>query len=80
MSEYFCECCRRPREDCRVVREFQALRRPGGREEALASYHAELIRRAPAFWAEQEIKNRGAKKALEERRARDEHQDREARQ
>lgn len=45
MCEQFCECCRRPCRDCRVLREFELLRVPGGKAKLLEEYKAELTGR-----------------------------------
>lgn len=44
-TEHFCDCCRRPCDDCRVLVEFRTLRSPGGRERLLDEYRAELAKR-----------------------------------
>jgi len=45
-TEHFCDCCKRPCQDCRVLAEFRLLREPGGKAKALEAYKAECSARA----------------------------------
>lgn len=38
----FCECCKRPVEDCRVMMELRLMRTPEGRKQLREEYYAEL--------------------------------------